>query len=198
MPNLTFGFIVMQENQHEAEMFRDLCEDILKDSGLPYEVVPTWPLLLDRDSIYFRQLICPEPKKAEELHKKVALRMELIDKEALAEDKNIKSTAGKRRPCGALWRTPNIASNGDVVPCCRDVELSMVIGNVKEKSLNDIWHGEKITEYRLLHIKGEYDKIPTCFHCVEPEAGILTDEEITAYLKSINREDLIKAYCGRR
>ena len=191
LPNLIFAFIVMPENQNESRRFRDLWIDILKDSGVPYEIVASWPLSIDRDSIYYRQLVCHDSKKATELHGKIAFSLGLIKKEALSKVKNADSKQNNFS-CGALWRTPNISSNGDVVPCCRDLELKMALGNIKEKSLYDIWHGEEITRLRLLHIKGESDKIEACRYCVEPEAGVLKKEEIIRYLKSINREDLIK------
>jgi sulfatase maturation enzyme AslB (radical SAM superfamily) len=193
VPNLIFGFIIMQENYKEAVEFRDYWKNILKDSGVPFEVVPTWPLSTDRDSIYYRQLICSEPEKAMALHKDVSLKLGLIKdfpfipkrNKSIYKDKRTKSF---RPPCGALWRTPNIASNGDVVPCCRDIDLAMVLGNVRNQSLYDVWYGDKITELRLAHIKGEltvtFEKFLTCTNCIEPEGGVLSDEEIYAYLKS--------------
>jgi radical SAM protein with 4Fe4S-binding SPASM domain len=204
VPNLTFGFIVMEENQDEAEEFRDFWKEALRDSGVPHEVVSSWPLLTDRDSIYYRQLISSEPKKAEDLHRKVAVRLGLVQKDVLPTNKKQKKNLVRRfrPPCGALWRTPNIASNGDVVPCCRDMELTLSLGNIKENSLHDIWHGDKITELRLSHIKGEFDvlfqKWPVCKTCVEPEAGVLSDDEILSYLQSINKEEIMKKYIARK
>lgn len=200
IPNLIFGFIVMKENEKEAEEFRKFWEDILNDSGVPYEIVPTWPLLTDRDSIYYRQLICQEPKKAERIHRKTALRLGLIKDIDVNQGKTNRKIkhSNFRHPCGALWRTPNIASNGDVVPCCRDVELTMVLGNIKTQSLYDIWYGDKATELRLSHIKGEFtvpfEKYPTCRTCMEPEAGIFSDDEIFRYLEELGREDLKGIY----
>lgn len=202
IPNLTFGFIVMEENQGDACDFRDLWAGILKDSGVPYDIVATWPLLTDRDSVYYRQLICPEPKKAEELHKAAALKLGLIEEKHSEENKNIKGSGEFRQPCGALWRTPNIASNGDVVPCCRDINLTLKLGNIKGQSLYDIWHGERITELRLSHIKGDFNASfqtwPTCKVCLEPEAGILSDKEIFKYLESIGKVSLMKKYLNRK
>ena len=196
IPNLIFIFIVMQENLNEAGVFRDLCGNILKDSGVPYEIVPTWPLLVDRDSIYHRQLISCEPEKAEEIHRKAVFKLGLT-KDALSIPLK-RRDSHYRLPCGALWRTPNIASSGNIVPCCRDIDLSLVLGNVKNDSLYDIWHGEKITEMRLLHIKGEFEKISTCSNCVEPEGGVLSDDEIMKYLDSVNRPELMKIYAARK
>lgn len=207
IPNLIFGFIVMPENEKDAPVFRDFWKDALKDSCVPYEIVPSWPLLTDRDSVYYRQLISSNPEKAEKLHRDVCLQLGLIKKSKSAKkEKTPKPVSFFRPPCGALWRTPNIASNGNVVPCCRDTEFIMNLGNVKTQSLSDIWHGEKITQYRISHIKGDFNVPPdvssevfrTCLNCLEPEGGTLSDKEVYAYLESINRTELMKSYLRRK
>lgn len=38
--------------------------------------------------------------------------------------------------------------NGDVVPCCRDYNGSMVMGNVNYNTLEDIWHSDKYNKFR--------------------------------------------------
>lgn len=43
-------------------------------------------------------------------------------------------------------------STGDVSPC--SFTQSVVLGNVKDQSLLDIWQGEKLQEFRSAHLKG--------------------------------------------
>ena len=45
--------------------------------------------------------------------------------------------------CYGLRNQIAILSNGDVVPCCLDSEGHMVLGNIHEKSLQDIFEGER-------------------------------------------------------
>lgn len=207
IPNLIFSFIVMPENKEDASEFRDFWQNVLKDSGVLYETVPSWPLLVDRDSVYYRRLISNDSDEAEKLHRNTCLKLGLIEKYKIAKkEKNPKPKSSFRPPCGALWRTPNIASNGNVVPCCRDTEFIMNLGNIKNQSLSDIWYGEKITQYRIAHIKGDFNVPPdvspevfrTCLNCLEPEGGTLSDKEIHAYLKSINKTEIMEMYLDRK
>jgi radical SAM protein with 4Fe4S-binding SPASM domain len=50
--------------------------------------------------------------------------------------------------CPYPWSTVNIASNGDIVACCRDSERQTVLGNLFEQSFLDIWNGEKYRDLR--------------------------------------------------
>lgn len=72
----------------------------------------------------------------------------------------------KRYPCYELWFTPAINWNGDVSICCFDWDMENIIGNLKQKSLAEIWQGDALKYYRELHLKGEYNKIPLCDKCL--------------------------------
>ena len=198
-PNLVFAFIVMQENKEDALEFGNFWKNFLESLDVPYVISPNWKLLRDRDTIYYKQLLlCKDSKENEELHKNICLQLGLVEDSKnipIVETENIEPL---RMPCGALWRTPNIASNGDVVPCCRDVDLTMALGNVKEYPLRDIWANDRITELRTAHIKGEFSISPLCLSCSEPEGGIISDDQIYKYLQSINRAELMGIYLNRK
>lgn len=70
-----------------------------------------------------------------------------------------------RVPCQRLWTGMNIHSNGNVVPCCIDYNDENVLGNVAEKSVEEIWQGLKFTEFRRMHMEGKWNKIPMCRDC---------------------------------
>ena len=59
-----------------------------------------------------------------------------------------------RKPalCGYLNKNLFIGSNGDVVICCIDYNHKYVAGNIQEQSLEEIWNGEKMNEFRKNHI----------------------------------------------
>ena len=97
----------------------------------------------------------------------------------------------KRRPCTGPFKYKFIAANGDVTVCCLDTEKQLVIGNIKENTLEEIWDSEKAHDIRLAHITGDLSKYPVCQKCANLDSPQLTDEEIRAYLKHIGREDLI-------
>jgi radical SAM protein with 4Fe4S-binding SPASM domain len=198
-PNLVFAFIVMQENAKEAVAFGKFWKNFLESMNVSHVVTPFWKLLTDRDTVYFRQLLSyRDSKENEKLHRKACSELGISEESKNIVDEELESGQSLRRPCSALWRTPNISPNGDVVPCCRDVELTMVLGNVKKESLKDIWSNNKITELRIAHIKGEFSISPLCLYCSEPTAGLVSDEQIYQYLQSVNKPELMEMYLNRK
>ncbi len=84
-----------------------------------------------------------------------------------AKDKKIKKSK-KLAPCHYLWQGPiYIEENGDVYPCCH-AWLAEPIGNIKEKSLAEIWNCERIVKMREAHIKGDVSEFPECVNCAAP------------------------------
>lgn len=67
--------------------------------------------------------------------------------------------------CPQLISRLSILENGDVAPCCVDIDANMKLGNVKEKSLKEMWTGSKLNELRKIHFKGKFFEIPTCRNC---------------------------------
>ncbi|HZS44960.1 MAG TPA: radical SAM protein [Blastocatellia bacterium] len=55
------------------------------------------------------------------------------------------------RPCLLLYKGLMVYSNGNVGACsCRDFEADsdLILGNVKEQSLDEIWNGQKVAQIR--------------------------------------------------
>ncbi|MGB9619981.1 MAG: S8 family serine peptidase, partial [Armatimonadota bacterium] len=72
----------------------------------------------------------------------------------------------QRKRCYRFNRCAYIVYNGDVILCCADWSRSVILGNVKENSLKEIWQGEKLNEIRENFIKGNYDMLPEiCRNC---------------------------------
>jgi len=71
----------------------------------------------------------------------------------------------QKDPCRLLWTDMFILYNGDVALCCNDYEGKVIIGNIKESSISEIWSAEKITKIRESHINSRYDEIPLCKDC---------------------------------
>ena len=67
-------------------------------------------------------------------------------------------------PCELVYRSINILWNGDVVPCCFDVNGLLVMGNIKENCLSDIWNNERYVELRRRLAKNERLTEP-CLNC---------------------------------
>jgi radical SAM protein with 4Fe4S-binding SPASM domain len=72
-----------------------------------------------------------------------------------------------RRPylCRAPWRSVVVLVNGDVVPCCHDANGAVVYGNLKEKSLADIWAGDVVKALRERMAQQSLTKGEPCDAC---------------------------------
>jgi len=70
-------------------------------------------------------------------------------------------------PCGHLWSTISIRWDGNVIPCCFDFFSEYILGDIKEKSLKEIWNDQPIIKLRQAMLKNEATQIyPLCDGCV--------------------------------
>jgi len=67
--------------------------------------------------------------------------------------------------CTRLFKQAYIKFDGDLVLCCTDYETKMVLGNVREKSLYEVWNGPVATEIRRKFLTNRIGKIPLCSVC---------------------------------
>ncbi|MGB9637231.1 MAG: radical SAM/SPASM domain-containing protein [Microgenomates group bacterium] len=70
-----------------------------------------------------------------------------------------------RDPCRLLWTDLVISWNGDIPLCCSDYEGRVILGNINQQTLKEIWFGEKLKKIRQFHLKGSFDKIDICRNC---------------------------------
>ena len=106
----------------------------------------------------------------------------------------------------ALWKTPKVAWNGEVGVCCMDVGMALSLGNIKDHTLDEMWMSPKIKEWRLHHIRGEFNKVKgknpdgstfSCAKCNGIKFPGISDEEIVKYLKAVGEEKEIEPYLKR-
>ena len=71
----------------------------------------------------------------------------------------------ERIPCPFLFERLNIDSRGKVMVCGFDIEAKTDMGNVHEKSIEEIWHGEGFARYRRLHLERRGDELELCRNC---------------------------------
>jgi hypothetical protein len=72
-------------------------------------------------------------------------------------------------PCRRLFTGPTVLSDGRVnACCCRDVEATLVIGNVATQSLGAILRGEPLKELVRRHEAGDFPEI--CKLCTRYES----------------------------
>lgn len=72
-----------------------------------------------------------------------------------------------RKPCTRVWRTFTILSNGDCSLCCLDYDGEIILGNVRESSIAEIWKNQQYKKVRKLHTFADQKQITICDHCTK-------------------------------
>lgn len=85
----------------------------------------------------------------------------------ISEDDEVKPMSGGQRykPCPHIWSALTIQWNGTVVPCCLDLLGRYKLGNVKDKSLLQIWNDRPLVWLREKIRDGKYQDIELCRGC---------------------------------
>jgi len=58
--------------------------------------------------------------------------------------------------CEFPWTSLTVMSNGIVVPCTQDYNAEMVMGNIFDNSLEEIWNSKSYKDLRQYHINGNF------------------------------------------
>lgn len=70
----------------------------------------------------------------------------------------------KRGACELLYMKPIVLANGKVNACaCRDVEAELIVGDLKESTLSEVWTGDGIEELIERHESGDFPDV--CKRC---------------------------------
>ncbi len=71
----------------------------------------------------------------------------------------------KKSVCPSPFYTLVIHSDLQVSVCCVDWAKQAVVGDLKGQSLREIWWGDSLHEFRLLHLERRRSEIPACANC---------------------------------
>ncbi|NSW44533.1 MAG: SPASM domain-containing protein [Bacteroidales bacterium] len=72
----------------------------------------------------------------------------------------------KKNRCFRIWSQCVIRYDGSLLPCCYDKEGIFYMGNIKEKSLKELWHSKAFNDFRLKILKSKHT-IKMCNNCPE-------------------------------
>ncbi|MEC0244356.1 radical SAM/SPASM domain-containing protein [Paenibacillus chitinolyticus] len=64
---------------------------------------------------------------------------------------------------------------GNVLPCFEDFNQKMVMGNIGEQHISDIWHNDKFTSFRKMLKEGHRGKSDLCKNC--NNVSVQTEEQ---------------------
>jgi MoaA/NifB/PqqE/SkfB family radical SAM enzyme len=84
---------------------------------------------------------------------------------AIIDELPSEKTAHKHEPCLVHWARFNINTRGDAAVCFneffkKELDESLIYGNLKEHTIQEIWHGPKLTALRRAELSGDYSNIP--------------------------------------
>jgi radical SAM protein with 4Fe4S-binding SPASM domain len=80
-------------------------------------------------------------------------------------------TPRTKKNCPYPHYTLAIRANGDVMPCCVDWSGKLKLGNVRNRSLREIWNGEARGKLVTIHSSGTRSCLDACRDCNFPETS---------------------------
>ncbi len=104
------------------------------------------------------------------------------------------TSRGQRRPlfaCTFPWYALVVFWNGKVGPCPQDFFARMIVGDINNNTIQEIWNGREMRELRE-KIKGrEYQSLAACRECDRPHRKTFSGVP-TEYFKTFVKENLFK------
>jgi radical SAM protein with 4Fe4S-binding SPASM domain len=71
----------------------------------------------------------------------------------------------RKRTCSNLWERMTVFWNGDVTLCCQDVDGDWILGNLRERSITEIWNSERLLAIKAIHREKRFEEFPFCRDC---------------------------------
>lgn len=103
---------------------------------------------------------------------------EMVNIYGADQDLSYTVPTGRVVPCVHTFTHIAILHNGDVAPCCNDLNGEVILGNIKTHSLAELRNGPKIRDLRRRIAARQIDDIPICRNCNvcrAPESLLLRD-----------------------
>ena len=142
-PKILIQFLVMKHNEHQLVKIKRLIRKLGADR-----------LLLKTFQIEDRSkalLFLPHIKKFSRYKNKTTKL-------------NLKNSVNKE--CTRLWYSTVILSDGRVVPCCFDKNGKYSFGNIKDKSLKEIWNSDGYKKFRS-QVSRDREFFDMCQNCTQ-------------------------------
>ncbi len=74
--------------------------------------------------------------------------------------------------CTRLFKQAYIMFNGDMVLCCTDYFKKIVLGNVAESSIYEVWNSPHALKIRQDFLRGDFSNNPLCASCLISTDGM--------------------------
>jgi radical SAM protein with 4Fe4S-binding SPASM domain len=77
----------------------------------------------------------------------------------------------KQYPCRYVWDVLLVDWDGTVAMCCEDYETKFPLGNLTEKSPQEIWNSKMFQDQRRRQVDGDFGVPSICVNCIESHEG---------------------------
>lgn len=83
----------------------------------------------------------------------------------LSDEMELRETdTHRKQPCARLDHLA-VLWDGRVCLCCMDAEGQVILGDLNDQSLMNVFNGELATHYRSMHAAGRYEELELCCDC---------------------------------
>ena len=142
LPFITIGTSLTNESDEKVQAFKDMCDESVCDKleiGMTNLEAIDINLIKDEES---RKIVW-QMKYQQEMNK-------------------------TRLPvCNQVFDVITLRWNGNVCSCCADAEGLMVLGNIMENTIKDLWMSPKQQRFREILSKNRYNDLPLCRNCYD-------------------------------
>lgn len=87
--------------------------------------------------------------------------------------------------CPFIFTNLVITDQGIAHLCCVDWKTEHILGDLKKESIADVWSGERLRRYQMLHLTKQKDCIEICKDCESLSAN--TTDNLDGYAEKILR-----------
>lgn len=68
-------------------------------------------------------------------------------------------------PCQPLWQSMSVAWDGRVFACCGDLNGTVIVGDLTQETLTDVWYGPAMARLRHLVAANQRESLKLCAGC---------------------------------
>jgi radical SAM protein with 4Fe4S-binding SPASM domain len=174
-PLINFRFIVMKHNEHEIPRLKELAKS------------------LEVDALTLKTLNPVNQDPYSENPSQTRIHNEFLPEDHHYRRFKYDSTGQnvirvQRNACKQLWNNPVIHWNGTVCTCTYDPKDKYVLGDLRQQTFKDIWHGAPYCGLRRRFRRG-WNQLPLCGECSYAYEGGNCYNQIIAEAFFFDRED---------
>lgn len=90
--------------------------------------------------------------------------------------------AENKLPCSIVWGNYRyilqVSWDLNVIPCCMDYNSNLILGNLKNQTIEEIFSSKQYVEFINAHWKSDLNSYPTCNKCEKEYNGLLEQREM--------------------